>query len=272
LKTIVIITGNELRHDFFRKYIASDIGISVIKSYCEVPNKNITQKILEETNNDFRKKHLMLRKQSEVDFFGLFSDKIKDDSNPEFIPKGIVNSEEKVSEIIKLNPDLIIAFGCSIIQEPLINKFKERFVNVHLGLSPYYRGSGTNFFPFVNNQIECVGVTFMYIDNGIDTGQIIHQIRPTIYYGDTIHQIGNRLIKEMTEITRDIIHNFEILKIMNPIEFDIKKEKLYKNSDFTEASVSQMYVNFSNEIIENYIMNKETLNAKFPIIENPSLI
>ena len=41
-----------------------------------------------------------------------------------------------------------------------------------------------------------VGATFMYIDAGIDTGEIIHQIRADIVIGDSPHSIGNRLIKK----------------------------------------------------------------------------
>ena len=37
-------------------------------------------------------------------------------------------------------------------------------INVHLGLSPYYKGSATNFWPFVNNELQFLGVTFMVTD------------------------------------------------------------------------------------------------------------
>ena len=62
-------------------------------------------------------------------------------------------------------------------------------------MSPYYRGSGTNFWPFVNNELQFIGATFMHIDEGVDTGEIIHQIRANIFHDDNIHQIGNRLIR-----------------------------------------------------------------------------
>jgi len=46
-----------------------------------------------------------------------------------------------------------------------------------LGLSPYYLGSGTNYWPLVNEKPEFVVATFMHIDTDIDTEEIIHQIR-----------------------------------------------------------------------------------------------
>jgi hypothetical protein len=272
LKKIIIITGNELRHEYFRKKIALEKDIEVVKSYCEVPVKNLAQKIKEDGNDAIRQEHLAIRQQTEIDFFEVFCQKILDESHPEFIIKGAINLEDKVEEIVKINPDLIISFGCCIIREPLISKFKKRFVNVHLGLSPYYRGSGTNFFPFVNKQVEYVGVTFMHIDLGVDTGEIIHQIRPIIMLGDNLHQIGNRLIKEMTETAIKLIFNFEKLIVIAPVNIDVNNQKYYKKSDFSEESVLKMYANFSSGLVKEYICNKQKLENNVKIIENPILV
>ena len=86
---------------------------------------------------------------------------------------------------------------------------------MHLGLSPYYRGSGTNLFPFVNNEIQYVGATFMLLDRTIDNGRIIHQEQAKVFKNDNIHKIGNRLILEMFEVYKDLILNFNKVKIKN---------------------------------------------------------
>ena len=44
----------------------------------------------------------------------------------------------------------------------ILKEFRSKIINAHLGLSPYYRGSGTNIFPFVNKEIEYVGVTYVF--------------------------------------------------------------------------------------------------------------
>jgi len=38
-KRIIILTGNELRHEFFRKFIALDNKIEIINTYCEGTEK-----------------------------------------------------------------------------------------------------------------------------------------------------------------------------------------------------------------------------------------
>ena len=98
------------------------------------------------------------------------------------------------------------------MQGDILKYFRNKILNVHLGLSPYYKGSGTNYFALVNNKPELVGATFMFLDNTIDGGKIIHQIRPKIYNNDTVHTIGTRLISEMFHKYSKIIINFNKIK------------------------------------------------------------
>lgn len=271
MKRIVILCSGELRHSFFRKYLALQPGIEVVQSYCETTEKNLISRIENTQENGLRYAHLEARTQSEKDFFELFVSHAEDLSNPLCIPKGSINDVEKVAEIVKLNPEVIISYGCSIIKPALIEAFSGRFVNIHLGLSPYYRGSGTNFWPFVNGTPEYCGVTFMHIDTGIDTGAIIHQIRPDMYATDTFHGICNRLLVKMTEVVGQLLNNFDRLESLPQPNHSIT-DKVYTNGMFTEKSVEEMYAHFREGGIEKYIKEKIQRNAKVPILENPVLI
>lgn len=263
---IVILTGTDLRHDFFRKFLGNANNIVVLRSYCE--KKIDLHTIAEECdNNSFRLKHLSARDQSENDFFGLFVRFSKDNSNPVFIGNNDINKRKHIDSIIGMNPDLIISYGCSIIKGDLLNIFKGRFINVHLGLSPYYRGSGTNYWPLVNCQPELVGVTFMHIDEGIDTGEIIHQIRAKYVFSDTPTSIGNRLIIDMSYALIDIIINFKKLAKMKQPPF-YRDEKIYKKRDYTEESVVKLYDNFNNNLVNNYLKHEGEECKKYPIINN----
>ncbi len=264
---IVILTSSEQRHNFMRKSIALDSNIDVVRSYCEDKSKTL-KKIGENNNDRGQEEHLKAREQSEEDFFSSFNKLTPDNSNPSFIEKGDINEDKYIEEIISLNPDLIIAYGCSLIKPPLIKYFSNRFLNVHLGLSPYYRGSGTNFFPLVNNEPEYVGATFMYIDEGIDTGDIIHQIRARVFRQDTPHQIGNRLISDIAIEYINIINNFNVLEnIVQPK--DKKNGKYYKQKDFTPETVVKVYSNFNNGLVDNYLKIKESEKAF--LFENPMI-
>jgi len=272
-KRIIILTNSELRHVFFRKYMALSEEIEVINSYCEGMEKSLRAMVEKENdNNNLRFKNLLAREQSEEDFFGLFYELNHDPYRllPILIPYGIINTPRYTQKIINSNPDLLVAYGCSLIKEPLLSAFQGRFLNVHLGLSPYYRGSGTNYWPLVNGEPEYVGATFMHMDAGIDTGEIIHQIRAKCCWGDTPHQIGNRLIVEMAKTYRRIVENFDRLERMPQLSVP-PDAKLYRKRDYTEESVLTLRKNFRNGMIEKYLDEEAERCAKVPIIENPAL-
>ena len=265
---IILLTGSELRHEFFRKYIADQKGIQVQLTTCESLKGNLSETVDIDNNNNLRKLHLSSRNQYEEDFFRLYCDSVEDKSNPKFIDRGCVNNEEIVSTIINLKPDLIISYGCSIIRSELLNIFEGRFINIHLGLSPYYMGSGTNYWPFVNDELQFVGTTFMYIDSGIDTGEIIHQIRAKIFHGDNIHQVGNRLIRDSVIECVKLIKGFEKIGKMKPLEVEINMKKIYKKKDFTENSLIIANKNITEGMISRYLENKSSIDPLYPILQN----
>ncbi len=104
----------------------------------------------------------------------------------------------------------------------------------------------------------------MYIDPGIDTGKIIHQIKAEILLGDSPHSIGNRLIAKMTRIYCDIISEFGRLSDERQPSAD---GKLYKMKDFDAVACQKLYDNFSNGMIGQYL-NRNEHSSQLPYIVN----
>jgi phosphoribosylglycinamide formyltransferase 1 len=267
-KKVVLLTGSELRHKYLAATLSICDDIELVKVICESDDLSLRSRLLKkEGTSRLLAKHILDREVSEKYFF-------KEQVNEKIycipqlkIKKGSINSRENISSILSCDPDLIICYGSSLISEEFISYFPNRFLNVHLGLSPYYRGSGTNIWPMINHELEYVGATFMYIDAGIDTGEIIHQIRPKISLGDGPHQIGNRLIKSMCSTYVDLITNFEGLTREKKIEAD---GYLYRRSDFNNDAVKRLYDNFASGMVDNYIQRFNEINHP-RIIENKGL-
>ncbi len=259
---IIILTGSEIRHEYFRKKIASDKRISVLATYCEGSEKSLSDRMRENVDiSQLEIQHVEARLQSEKDFFAEYIESVLDKSKPKFIKKGAINERVIVDEIVDLKPDLLVCYGSSLIKSDLLTKFEKKFLNVHLGLSPYYRGSGSNVWPLINDKPDMVGATFMYIDAGIDTGQIIHQIRADVFLGDSPHSIGNRLIRKMTLTYADIIIKFSNLNFEKQPE---NQGKLYLQKDFVSDSCKLLYRNFERGMIKRYINSR----VKLPYIVN----
>lgn len=270
MKKIIILTGNELRHQYFKKKLSLDNRFSIITTYCEAA-ENIIDKAAAEQTTTKRTEHILARQQSEIDFFEEFINATQDKSNSLFMERGDINNEENIQRIVSANPDLIVVYGASILHQNLLSHFPKKILNVHLGLSPYYRGVATNFWPLVHNLPECVGATFMYVDAGIDTGEIIHQLRAEYEDYDTPSAIGNRLIRNMTTVYSNLIYNLDCITSTTPPVFNVYR-KLCKKNDFNELAVEGLYANFKDGIIENYLRNKKSRNRLFPIVENEVLL
>jgi len=273
MKNIVIITSNQIRHTYFRLMFANNNNINVFRTYVESDDTSLDLSIKQpelQNLNDEVQLHFDARHNTEYDFFSDVIELVEDRSSPKIIGKGDINDDLIVDEVIKLEPDLIVTYGCSLIKPRLINAFKNRIINVHLGLSPYYFGAGTNFHCLVNNEFQFEGYTFMYIDHGVDTGEIIHQSRATILPFDNPHQIGNRLIKQMTHDFVKLIVNFHMVEPMEAVTDFVGKT--YKNVDATPDLTLDLYRNFRNNAVIEFLKEKDSLVKRFPLIEQPFLM
>jgi methionyl-tRNA formyltransferase len=259
-RKILVIRADELRHIALSSMLKIN-GFTV----CEVIQKKITRN--KSSMSNLMTLHFELRKQVENDFFSDIVSKTKLVKSLQ-IECDDVNSNDVITFAKDFSPDLVITFGCSILKNPWLNFFKDKILGIHLGLSPYYRGSGTNFFPFVNNELGAVGYTLMKLNRGIDTGDIIHQSYATFKIGDDIHTTGSRLIRKMFG---DILNISRLTDINLEFKFaiqqpNIENSKIYRRHDFTEEALAQAQRNIGDNLVENYIKNIELERSKFPLI------
>lgn len=78
-----------------------------------------------------------------------------------------------------LSSDFYVVFGASFIKGDLCNFLIDRnAVNVHMGVSPYYRGSSTNFWALYDCRPDYVGATIHYLSLGLDSGPILFHALP----------------------------------------------------------------------------------------------
>jgi methionyl-tRNA formyltransferase len=73
-------------------------------------------------------------------------------------------------------------------------------LNIHSGLSPYYRGTWSYGWPIVNREPEYIGVTVHHVSAGIDAGDIIYQTKPLLEKDDDLNAIFLKVIAEGIEL------------------------------------------------------------------------
>lgn len=106
-----------------------------------------------------------------------------------------VNIKEDYEDVINLKPDIIItcAYG-QIIPEVILNVPRYGCINVHASLLPELRG-GAPIHKAIINGYEKTGITIMYMDKKMDTGDIISQEEVAIDDSDTVSVLHDKLSK-----------------------------------------------------------------------------
>ena len=259
---VALITSNELRHKYVASFISSypniDLKLVVHESNVKLKKNPLYNEI------KIVKNHVDARQKSEIFFFKKFVKKTKKYQSIN-IKQGKINDKKIFQKIKNKKIDFVICYGTSIIKEEFINQFKPNFFNIHLGLSPYYKGAGTNFFPFVNNELHFCGSTIMQLNKKLDSGKIIHQIRPSFEINDDIHSIGNKIIQQTVNDLCKILTTKKKIKF-----FKIKskfKSKIYKKKNFDFKKLKIALNNLSNKQVLSYISkSKKKMEKKYPII------
>ena len=141
------------------------------------------------TNPDKPKGRGMKMIASPVKEFGLEKD------IPVYQPLRVRNNESFIDEMKNLKPDVIcvVAYG-KILPKEILEIPKLGCINVHGSLLPKYRGAAPIQWAVINGEKQ-TGITTMYMDIGMDTGDMILKEVVDIGEDETTGELWDRLSK-----------------------------------------------------------------------------
>ena len=241
---ITVFTSNQPRHLALinRLAIISNVTYAVMECNTVFPGQV----------NDFFKKsdimkeyfsHVMLAERKVFGHLSFLSSKVRSLS----IKSGDLNFIDKKQIREALNSDVYLVFGASYIKGWLIDFLVEHgALNIHMGISPYYRGSSCNFWALYDDRPELVGATIHLLSKGLDSGPMLYHAIPklsdhnpfefTMFAVEAaqkslIEHIGNQEIKNFSPKAQN--KGYEI--------------RYTKNSDFTD----EIALNFLSRKLDN---------------------
>ena len=124
-------------------------------------------------------------------------------------PVKLRENQEIVNIIKDINPDAIcvVAYG-KIIPKEILDIPKFGCINVHPSLLPKYRGPAPIQWAILNGD-EKTGVTTMYLDEGMDSGDIILQEEIKIDNNETSGELWDRLSKVGAKLLVETLNQIE---------------------------------------------------------------
>ncbi len=107
---------------------------------------------------------------------------------PRFHPGRVRSLALKMGDVSRLHlealapalaADVFVVFGASYIRGPLVDALIQKgAINIHMGTSPYYRGSSCNFWALHDGRPEYVGATLHRLSAGLDSGAMLFHAFP----------------------------------------------------------------------------------------------
>ena len=113
--------------------------------------------------------------------------------NIEVFQPNTLKDQKIIATISNMKPDLIVvvAYG-QILTKEILEIPTLGCINVHGSLLPKYRGAGPIQWSIINGE-KTTGITTMYMDVGLDTGDMILKGEITIGENETSEELHDRL-------------------------------------------------------------------------------
>ena len=178
-----------------------------------------------------------------------------------------VKIKEEYEEIISLNPDIIItcAYG-QIIPEVILNNPRLGCINVHASLLPKLRG-GAPIHKAIIYGYEKTGITIMYMDKGMDTGDMISKCEVKIDDNDTALTLHDKLQKVSVKLLMDTMPS--IIDGTNDREKQNDEEATYAYN----VSREEEYIDFNRRSkgIYNQVRGLNSWPGAYAILDDKNI-
>jgi len=178
-----------------------------------------------------------------------------------------VNQKNSLAELKKLEFDIciVVAYG-QIVSEAILNMPKHGCINVHGSLLPKYRGASPIHSAILNGDKK-TGVTIMYMEKGLDTGDMILKEEVEICDDDTTSSLHDKL---------SVVGASALIKALEQIDNGTAKREKQNNAESTYSSkitkdMAEIDWNKTSTEIINLIRGLNSWPCAFSILDGTGI-
>ena len=189
-----------------------------------------------------------------------------------FLPKNVRTLAVKLGDLNKLNKmqiyealdsDMYIVFGSSYIKGWLIDFLVEHgAINIHMGLSPYYRGSSCNFWALYDNNPSYVGATIHLLSKGLDSGDMLFHCIPKLDIKDSPFDFTMRSVLVAQKALVSAVNDKSIFSFSSVKQNKDSEVRYTKNNDFTDE-IAKEFLDRNLKLNPDLFSYPELLNPVF---------
>ena len=245
---VTLFTSNNHRHNYFINLLSNFCDELWVVQECttlftgksdeKCQDKNIIEKyfikVLEAQNKIFKKEFVN-----------------KNNRNIKTLP--ILNGELNKLPLSYLDDflksDIYVVFGSSYIKGELVDFLvKQKAINIHAGVSPYYRGTDCNFWALYDDNPHLIGTTIHLLSKGLDSGPMLYHAMSNLKTNHFEYTMST--VKSAFHSIAERIKDGSIFTIKPLVQDRVKEIRYTKKVDFNE------------EVVKEYFKKKIDLNSK----------
>ena len=161
-----------------------------------------------------------------------------------------------------LKSDIYVVFGSSYIKGELVDYLvKQKAINIHIGVSPYYRGTDCNFWALYDNNPHLVGATIHMLSKGLDSGPMLYHAMSNIKLNPFEYTMST--VKSAFHSIAERIKDKSIFKIKPEIQDKVNEIRYSKKIEFNEEVVKNYFnknINLKKEFDNSFLKEPYFLN------------
>ncbi len=166
-----------------------------------------------------------------------------------------INAEPARRFISIRRPDLLLSFGVHKLAPETLDAAPKLRWNVHGGLSPWYRGAITLFWPSYLLEPQMTGMTVHELTQAIDGGSIVHQCAAPLVRGDGLHSLCSRAVSELAREIPALLELTASGALRAPVE-QRTAGRIWRDSDWRPEHLRLVYETYGDRVVDAYLDGK----------------
>lgn len=170
-----------------------------------------------------------------------------------------------------LASDVFLVFGASYIRGGLCDELvARRAVNIHMGVSPHYRGSSTNFWAMYDRRPDLVGATIHRLTHGLDSGPILfHALPPARPFGP--FELGMAAVAAAQRAVARAVGDGSLLDHPATPQDRRREIRYTRGADFTDEVAAEYLARLpSPSEIHQRLLRRRLSDFVRPVVDDPA--
>jgi folate-dependent phosphoribosylglycinamide formyltransferase PurN len=178
--------------------------------------------------------------------FLMFRDYVPSNAKREFETYRVddINAKEFIAYVNDIDPALMLSYGTALYNSETLKQLPLPVLNIHSGILPKYRNVHTDFWAYVSNDYDGIGVTLFKLTEKIDLGPFVTEVRSVVGDRDYLWNVKMQNLSNILHLIEDTVHRCEALEL---------HEEKSKGSEDTQNQISLLWPTPSASALIKYL-------------------